>query len=66
MAIMRAMILAYPNDTSSPTMNQYMLAERFWWQPVDTAVAQAVGIPAGRELDRYKTKATITPGGAKA
>jgi alpha-glucosidase (family GH31 glycosyl hydrolase) len=66
MPIMRAMILAYPDDASvSDTWNQYMFGGEILVAPVTTAAAtsRSVYLPAGKWID-YNDKATISTGGA--
>jgi len=66
MPIMRAMILAYPDDASvSDTWNQYMYGAEILVAPVTTAGAtsRSVYLPAGKWID-YNDKATISTGGA--
>ena len=63
--IMRAMILAYPDDTSVfDTWNQYMFGGEVLVAPVTTAGAtsRSVYLPAGNWLD-YNGKATTYTGG---
>jgi alpha-D-xyloside xylohydrolase len=66
MPIMRAMILAYPNDTSvTDTWNQYMFGGEILVAPVTTAggTSRSVYLPAGNWID-YNDKATTHVGGA--
>jgi len=63
--IMRAMILAYPDDTSvADTWNQYMFGGEILVAPVTTAggTSRSVYLPAGNWID-YNDKATIHAGG---
>jgi alpha-glucosidase (family GH31 glycosyl hydrolase) len=65
MPIMRAMILAYPDDTSVfDTWNQYMFGGEILVAPVTTAGAtsRSVYLPAGKWLN-YNDKSTISTGG---
>ena len=66
MPIMRAMVLAYPNDTTvTDTWNQYMYGAEILVAPVTTAGAtsRTVYLPAGKWLN-YNDKATTSAGGA--
>ena len=66
MPIMRAMILAYPDDTSVyDTWNQYMFGGEIMVAPVTTAggTSRSVYLPAGNWID-YNDKTTIHAGGA--
>jgi alpha-glucosidase (family GH31 glycosyl hydrolase) len=65
MPIMRAMILAYPDDTSVfDTWNQYMFGGEILVAPVTTAGAtsRSVYLPAGNWMN-YNDKSTISAGG---
>jgi alpha-glucosidase (family GH31 glycosyl hydrolase) len=66
MPIMRAMILAYPDDASvSDTWNQYMFGGEILVAPVTTAggTSRSVYLPAGKWIN-YNDKATTSAGGA--
>jgi alpha-glucosidase (family GH31 glycosyl hydrolase) len=65
MPIMRAMILAYPNDTSvTDTWNQYMYGGEILVAPVTAAgtTSRSVYLPAGKWIN-YNDKATTSAGG---
>jgi alpha-glucosidase (family GH31 glycosyl hydrolase) len=65
MPIMRAMILAYPNDTSVyDTWNQYMYGGEILVAPVTAAgtTSRSVYLPAGKWIN-YNDKATTSAGG---
>jgi alpha-glucosidase (family GH31 glycosyl hydrolase) len=66
MPIMRAMVLAYPDDASvSDSWNEYMFGGEILVAPVTTAGAtsRSVYLPAGKWLN-YNDKTTTSAGGA--